>query len=41
MKGRERGRQRIPSRFRAAIAGPDSGLKLTNDENVTQAKITS
>ena len=37
-RGRERGRERIPSRFHAASAEPSAGLKLTNREIVTEPK---
>ena len=38
---RERGRERIPSRFQAVSAKPDAGFKLTNHEIMTRAKIKS
>ena len=40
-RGRERGRERIPSRLRAASAEPDAGLHLMNQEIMTQADIES
>ena len=33
--GRERGRERIPSRLHTAIAEPDAGLHLPNREIMT------
>ena len=40
-RSRERGRERIPSRFSTAHAEPDVGLKLMNHEIVTWAEIKS
>ena len=37
-RGRETGRQRIPSRLCAASAEPNAGLELTNQEIMTRAK---
>ena len=34
-RGRERGRERIPSRLHAVSAEPDAGLELTNCEIMT------
>ena len=34
-RGRERGRERIPSWFHTVSAEPDSGLHLTNHEIMT------
>ena len=34
-RGRERGRERIPSRFHAVSAEPNVGLELTNREIMT------
>ena len=34
-RGRERGRERIPSRVWAVSAEPDAGLELTNREIMT------
>ena len=34
-RSRERGRERIPSKFRAASTEPNVGLKLTNHEIMT------
>ena len=34
-KGRERGRERIPSRLHAVSTEPDAGLKLMNCEIIT------
>ena len=34
-RSRERGRERIPSRFHAVSAEPNVGLKLTNREIMT------
>ena len=39
--GREKGRQRIPSRLRAVSAEPDVGLELTDREIMTCAEIKS
>ena len=36
---RERGRERIPSRLCNVSAEPDVGLKLTNHEIMTSAKV--
>ena len=38
-RGRERGRQRIPSRLHAVSAEPDVGLELTNREIKTWAEV--
>ena len=38
-RGRERERERIPSRLRAVSAEPSMGLELTNHEIVTRAEI--
>ena len=40
-RGRERGRRRIRSRLCSVSAEPDGGLKLTNGEIMTWAKIKS
>ena len=40
-RGRERGRERIPSRLRAVRAEPDVGLELKNREIMTWAEIKS
>ena len=37
-RGKERGRERIPSRLHTVRAEPDVGLKLTNHEIITWAK---
>ena len=34
-RGRDRGRERIPSRLHAVSAEPDAGLELTNHEIMT------
>ena len=38
-RGRERGREGIPSRLPTISAEPKVGLKLTNHEIVTRAKV--
>ena len=38
-RGRERGRQRIPSRLHTINAEPDAGLELVNREIVTRAEV--
>ena len=40
-RGRERKRERIPSRLQAVSAEPDKGLYPTNQEIMTRAKIKS
>ena len=40
-KGREKGRQRIPSRLRAVSTEPNAGLNLMNREIMTWAEIKS
>ena len=40
-RGRERGRERIPSRLHTVSAEPDAGLHLMNQEIMTQADIES
>ena len=40
-RGRERGKGRIPSRLCSQSAEPDAGLKLTNCEILTWAKVQS
>ena len=40
-RGRERGRQRIPSRLHAVSTEPDTRLELLNHEIVTRAKTKS
>ena len=40
-RGREKGRERIPSRFHTISAEPDTGLELTNHEIMTSAEIQS
>ena len=37
-RGKEGGRERIPSRLHAVSTEPNAGLKPTNDEIVTQPK---
>ena len=37
--GRERGRERIPGRLHTVSTEPDTGLKLTNCEIMTGAKV--
>ena len=39
--GRERGRERIPSRLCAVRTEPDTELEITNQEIMTRAKIKS
>ena len=39
--GRERGRERIPSRLHAVSTEPDAGLKFMNHEIMTRAKTKS
>ena len=40
-RDRERGRERMPSRFHAISTEPDVGLELTNWEIMTGAEIKS
>ena len=40
-RGRERGRERIPSRLCAVSTEPNTGLEVTNREIMTRAKIKS